>query len=323
MIGKRELLAQLGHKLGLGWLIGLWPTLPLLISINYHRIGDASAAAYDSDLFSATQDQFDEQMAFLQKRFDIVTLEEAIAIVDGAAPLGRCCILVTFDDGYRDNYELAFPVLRARRVPAVFFLPTSFVGTSRLPWWDEIAYLIKQSRRRDREAAASTAEAIRMYKELRPSEADVFLDQLAETSGVNRLRQAPARLFLNWDEAAEMLRAGMAIGSHAHSHNILSRLSEQDQFNELMESRRILEERLGHTVTSLAYPVGTADAFNAASREAARQAGYRIAFSYFGGFNRPGACDRFNICRVGIGPSSRARFEMQTALAAVTGSFWL
>ena len=54
-------------------------------------------------------------------------------------------MLITFDDGYRDNYTLAFPILRKHGVQAVFFLPTAFIGTGKLPWWDVIAYIIKHS----------------------------------------------------------------------------------------------------------------------------------------------------------------------------------
>jgi peptidoglycan/xylan/chitin deacetylase (PgdA/CDA1 family) len=57
-------------------------------------------------------------------------------------------VLITFDDGYLDNYEIAFPILRSHVVQGVFFLATSMVGSCQVPWWDHIAYLMKTARRR-------------------------------------------------------------------------------------------------------------------------------------------------------------------------------
>ncbi len=115
-----------------------------LIILNYHRIGNADETPFDSGVFSATAEQFDSQITYLKRRFHMTTLEEALAMLGGDAPL-RTSVLVTLDDGYLDNYTLAFPILRSHGVQAVFFLPTAFVGTGKLPWWDVIAYIIKHS----------------------------------------------------------------------------------------------------------------------------------------------------------------------------------
>jgi peptidoglycan/xylan/chitin deacetylase (PgdA/CDA1 family) len=63
----------------------------------------------------------------------MATLEEALAMLDGEAPRGTS-VLITLDDGYLHNYTLAFPILRRHGVQSVFFLPTAFVGTGKLPW---------------------------------------------------------------------------------------------------------------------------------------------------------------------------------------------
>ena len=88
---------------------------------------------------------------------------------------------------------------------------------------------------------------------------------------------------------------------HTHTHPVLSRLAEPDQWSELVESKRILGSELGEEVTALAYPVGTSDSFTSVTKKLAETAGYRVAFSYCGGINRPGRFDRFAIPRMCAG----------------------
>src|SRR5580658_6908786 len=144
MRGKRELLARLCYKAGLTRVLEALPQRRTLIILNYHRIGNAEETLFDSGVFSATAEQFDSHIAYLKRRFHMATLEEVFAIVGGGALRGPS-VLITFDDGYLDNYTLAFPILRTHGVEAVFFLPTAFIGTGKLPWWDVIAYMIKRS----------------------------------------------------------------------------------------------------------------------------------------------------------------------------------
>ena len=144
MRGKRELLASFSSRTGLTRVLETLPHRRALIILNYHRIGNADETPFDSGVFSATAEQFDLQIAYLKRRFHIASLEEVFAMMDGDTPQATS-VLITFDDGYRDNYTLAFPILRSNGVQAVFFLPTAFIGTGKLPWWDIIAYIIKRS----------------------------------------------------------------------------------------------------------------------------------------------------------------------------------
>jgi peptidoglycan/xylan/chitin deacetylase (PgdA/CDA1 family) len=123
------------------------PQYPQLSILNYHRIGDSVATPYDPSVFSTTAEEFDEQVAFLRGEFFMPALGEALAILDGQ-PVGRPAVLVTFDDGYRDNFEIAFPILRRHGATTVFFLTTSFVEGGVLPWWDSIAWTLRNAARR-------------------------------------------------------------------------------------------------------------------------------------------------------------------------------
>jgi peptidoglycan/xylan/chitin deacetylase (PgdA/CDA1 family) len=111
---------------------------------------------------------------------------------------------------------------------------------------------------------------------------------------------AKESLFMTWDEARKMHADGMDIGSHSHTHRILSHLSLSEQDMELRNSKAILERELGETVPSIAYPVGAHDSFTPDTERLANDAGYRVAFSFINGINRTGSMPRFALRRIAV-----------------------
>jgi peptidoglycan/xylan/chitin deacetylase (PgdA/CDA1 family) len=336
--GKHELLAR-----GLFWsgatvLTQKLPERDLLLVLNYHRIGAPDGDSFDPGVFSASCDQLYEQIAYLKRRVSLVTLQEAMAFVEGAdrtAP-GRCRVLITFDDGYLDNYQVAFPILKSLGVQGVFFLVTSLVGSTHVPWWEHIAYVLRTAQQRSfvlrypvdlavgldtKGFTQSLNEVLGLYK--KPSNTDPvrFISELQQEA---KGEEPPRRIrrFLDWSEAREMARGGMAIGSHTHSHPVLTQLGPEQQLFELGQSRQLLSSELGIQAEALAYPVGARASFSDGTQQIARDAGYRIAFSAHGGTNLPGATRRYDVKRVGIDDQSWTRFKVQTAMCRFTGSYW-
>jgi peptidoglycan/xylan/chitin deacetylase (PgdA/CDA1 family) len=311
------------------------PKRRALIVLNYHRIGNTHESLYDPDTFSATTEELERQIVYLKRRFHIATLEETMAIAEGRSPR-TASVLITFDDGYLDNYTVAFPLLRLHGVQGVFFLPTSFIGTNHLPWWDLIAYTIRHSRAEvvrlnypepgifDLSGSGkllSTRKILQLYKHPDMLDQDRFFRELKVACGYVGPPNMD-RCFLNWQEAREMQQAGMAFGSHTHRHEILSKLSAAEEREELSRSRQILERELGGRVEALAYPVGLRHTFCARTQQALRDSGYRAAFSFYGGVNQPGRIDPLEIRRFGVGDQSHARLRLQTTLGALTGAWW-
>jgi peptidoglycan/xylan/chitin deacetylase (PgdA/CDA1 family) len=336
--GKRELLARGLLWSGASFLLSQLPARDSLVVLNYHRIGNAEDDLFDPGVFEATAEQLDDQISYLKRHVSLVTLDEAVAFVhgDGNGNTRRCRVLITFDDGYLDNYTTAFPILRSHGVQGVFFLVTSFVGSGHVPWWDHIAYLVKTAQNRrftlrypdtlavdlDGDGVTASLRAVlRLYKKPQNSDPTRFIRELAEAAQGAEL-PGTLRRFLNWDEAGEMIQGGMAIGSHTHSHDVLSQLDPDRQYEELARSRAILQEKLGTGVEALAYPVGARSSFTAETQQAARTAGYRAAFSYHGGTNLPGKTVVYNVSRIPMGDGSWDRFRVQTAVSRATGSYW-
>ncbi len=331
MKGKRELLAVLCAKSGMTRVLERLLRRDALLVLNYHRVGDAEKTPYDSGTFGPTAEQFDWEIGYLKSRFACVNLEEALAMITGKVPV-RSSLLITFDDGYLDNYQVAFPILRAHGVPATFFLPTDFINTQRVPWWDTIAYIVKHSRNDsfkvhypdaaefhlDRRHPSSTVfQILRFCSDHATTDYAPLVDELETACDCARPVAGNERCFLNWDEAREMQAAGMSFGSHTHNHEVLSGLSPERQVFELTESRAILERELGRTIDSLAYPVGRPYTFNADTLAALKMAGYRAAFSFYGGLNLRENVNLLDIRREDCHSSSTALFRLETTLAAV------
>jgi len=214
MPAKRDIAAACARYSGLTRLLGLLPGKPVLAVLNYHRIGNASECPYDSGVFSATCDELDDQIRFLKKRVRLVALNEAIEIAETQRLRGPA-VLLTFDDGYLDNYQLALPILSAHGVQAVFFLPASFIGTNRIPWWDAIAFIVKRSRHPrfllsypaprefDLEAGGvvrAVRTALNLYTSPATQDGERFIGALEEACGVARPDGAQ-RCFMSWEEA--------------------------------------------------------------------------------------------------------------------------
>jgi peptidoglycan/xylan/chitin deacetylase (PgdA/CDA1 family) len=331
---KREIVATCSAATGVTRLIESLPHRSSLLILNYHRIGEASETPYDPELFSCTAAEFDWQVGYLASRFPIVTLHEALEIVhDGVKP-ARTVVLLTFDDGYRDNYDAAYPILRKHQASATFFLPTAFIGTGTLPWWDRIAYIVKRSTKRQialsypsqREFDLSPAHRddsvvriLSMFRGQDTTDTERFIKELEQACESAGPSDAAERCFMNWEEAREMQNGGMCFGSHTHTHPILSKLSADQQFAELRTSRDILERELGGPVDTLAYPVGGRGEFGADTFDALRRAQYRTAFSFYSGINYAGDIQPFDVLRNGVDSETRPLFRLRTALRTATG----
>jgi peptidoglycan/xylan/chitin deacetylase (PgdA/CDA1 family) len=314
------------------------PVRNSLMVLDYHRIGDAEADAFDPGVFSATGERFDDQISYLKRKYTLVTLDEALAPAartsNGKTRRGR--VLITFDDGYRDNYDIAFPILRSHGVQGVFFLCTDMVGSNSVPWWDRVASLMRTARvrrftlRYPQELAVDLDQVgfnknlravLNEYKRSENSDKVRFFSELKDAMQGEEV-PVTSRRFLSWAEAGEMIRGGMAIGSHTVSHPILSQLPPERQFEELSNSRAILKSQLGIEADVFAYPVGSEHSFSAVTQKLVKEAGYRAAFSYYGGTNPPGTINPYDIKRVRVEFQSLARFRVQMGVCRLTGKCW-
>jgi peptidoglycan/xylan/chitin deacetylase (PgdA/CDA1 family) len=287
---------------------------PALFVFNYHRVGNREECGFNRCLFSCTVEQFREQLAVLKDRFDIVTVDRLANFARQGYAGGRPLGLVTFDDGYADNFRLAFPVLKQMDIPAVFFLPTEYIGARRLLWSDTIAWMLRNSRHSTIALPYAhepySLAADRLEPNIREILRHVRRGEVPIDEQVDRIRQVcggvcPSAnnnwpLFMTWEQVREMRSAGMDIGSHTHSHTPLARLSADRQRAELMDSRAVLEGELREPIRAVAYPVGDHTAYTAETCRIAREVGYELGFNFRRHANRFPVHEALDIGRLAV-----------------------
>lgn len=287
-----------------------------LVTLNYHRFGDPTQSAVDTGVYSATAESFEAQIRYLKKHCDLIGLADLPDVLHKGS--SRRAVLLTIDDGYRDNYEVAYPILKQHQVPAVIFLATGFLDQPRVAWWDEISWMVRQTRVEaarlpDRwkvqplqlssaNRAAVLSCLLNLVKTLAPKDMAQLLNDLAESLQTGRApvtdQTAP---WMTWEMVREMRQNGIAFGGHTVTHPILAFCSAEQQRSEIFGCKARIEQELGETVEAFTYPVGMRNSFNSQTIDLVQEAGYRWAFGFYSGYTVP-TCNPYDLRRVAIHP---------------------
>jgi peptidoglycan/xylan/chitin deacetylase (PgdA/CDA1 family) len=272
-----------------------------LIVFNYHRIAPEAAftTPFDEGVFGPPPSVFEQQIAWLKRNTRLLSEPELIDIIDAGKYPSDPCAMITFDDGYLDNYTLAYPILKRHAAPATFFIPTHLIEARRVGWWDAIAYLVKKAGAYAGQDRGKIMQALyeKMKRDPAGETADLVERLAADCGEPLPDPQLQSAQLMTWDHIREMSR-DMAIGAHGHTHTVLATLDAAGQRHELVVSKSTLEREIGRPVRSVAYPVGGREHFTPETEKAAEACGYRAAFSFATGTNEWPAMNRFAIARV-------------------------
>jgi peptidoglycan/xylan/chitin deacetylase (PgdA/CDA1 family) len=204
-------------------------------------------------------------------------------------------VLVTFDDGYRNNAIVAAPLLKRKGIPALFFLASGYVESNLVLWPDEVFARIcawtaptldgpnGKAHRIPQDPSERAMLALALVEECKDSSAahrDDFLAYLArDTPDFDPHQDADAQSFMTWDDVRTLAAAGFDLGSHTVTHPILRSLSPEDLRRELRESRAAIEAQTGRPCKALAYPNGRARDISGRVLAETAAAGYDYAFT--------------------------------------------
>jgi peptidoglycan/xylan/chitin deacetylase (PgdA/CDA1 family) len=225
------------------------------------------------------------------------------------APPRAVCI--TFDDGYRDNYENAFPVLRKFGLCATVFLATGSIESGKPLWYD----LVFDSFRRSSvdsivlgengyrlgtvaEKRVALDGILRNLRRLSTAERD---EKILKLLSALKVDASACRGYekLGWREIEEMCRGGIRFGAHTVTHPILTSIPLQDAIDEIRNSRRTIEDRLGTPVRTFAYPNGGKEDFSETVKRLLKEEGFVAAVTTLQG-NNDGGTDPLELRRYGI-----------------------
>jgi peptidoglycan/xylan/chitin deacetylase (PgdA/CDA1 family) len=317
-LSKRRLAsALLGSRIGQRmWARPVWADTVRILA--YHRVLDEKSRgfAFDHELVSASRALFRDQLRFVRDNFNVIGFEDLARAEDAGRPWPERGVVITFDDGYRDNYTHAYPILRELNLPATIFLTTGHIGRSSLFWWDLVVYCIKRTSlesvtfeeispqpmplwsKKKRRAAM---EAVLAWLKSVPEESkQAFLSRYCDKLGVILPSDVADGMHLSWDEVREMAAHGVSFGSHTVTHPILARVTAEQLKREVVESRQTIERELGKTPISFSYPVGDSPNFNQMVEKSVAEGGFRYAVSYEEGIADAHISDRYALPRLHV-----------------------
>lgn len=275
--------------------------------LQYHRVNDG-----ESRIFPGTPVQvFEKQMEGISRYYSVYPLEELVerAIHDDIPPRA---VAITFDDGYKDNYQNAFPVLKRLGLPATIFLTTGVIGSQFCIWHDRLFCAFEETPVSEvaigkiRYPIGTLSEkeiAVKAFREyLRKyhySRWDDLLQQLCADLRIKSVACGEPFQKLSWSDIELMGRSGITFGAHTVSHPILTALSLSEARNEILASKETIEKRLGTPVRLFAYPNGTSGDFNEPIKDILKEAGFLGAVTTLWGVNGT-STDPFELKRISL-----------------------
>lgn len=294
---SRRLIANSLYYSGLLWLVVAIRFHRKAFVLMYHRVLPPGADTFSADSIVVHPETFARQMAFLRRYFRVLSVAELAEHLEAGRGLPSRSCVVTFDDGWRDNFDHALPILREQNVPAVIFVATDYIGTNDCFWQERLSRLFFNAVRAGGEARGiaeqslgspglserSVSDQRRLIRDAvdalknRPeAEIQAVEERLRKSLGDSAKGLGEDR-FMDWDQVAALTKGTrVSVGSHGCSHTPMTKLPSERAAVELEQSGKRIAAVVGSPTQSIAYPNGN---HNETVLRLTRAAGYRIGFS--------------------------------------------
>jgi len=266
-----------------------------LLIIAYHSICERDNCP---SLFTHLPvDIFRNHLIFLRKHYNIISLNDLISIRIGEKPIPKRAALITFDDGFMNNYKNAFQLLKEFNTPAVIFLVTNYIGSNELLWFDDLYLLlgnaysngvsireIEKIFYKENLPAKNTSQLYSiislMLKYTSPEERSKKIEELRNKVGPYNGTVAENFKLLNWEQIHEMKNSGLIeFGVHTATHRIFSQLSENEWEKEIIAPKKLISNKLNCNTSAFCYPNGIPDVdFTFLQEEYLKRAGFVCSF---------------------------------------------
>ncbi len=275
--------------------------------LRYHRIGEEEDALFDR----IPVRRFKRQMELLLEHFSVFPLEELVLSAQRNDVPPRA-VAVTFDDGYRDNYEFAYPILKNLGIPATIFLTTGPIDGNGMLWHERVITFFREyscgtvwlnGTTVDISDATRKSSVVHQLleklKTMDPASRDHAINDLFEGNEKIGTPMIQRRTMLNWDEIREMAAGNITFGAHTVTHPILTLVPRESVEREIIESRERIEECTGRRVISFAYPNGRKGDFDSDIKKLLMSLGFLCAVTTIWGNNYHNE-DPFELRRIAL-----------------------
>jgi peptidoglycan/xylan/chitin deacetylase (PgdA/CDA1 family) len=296
------------HTLYYLGLLQLWQSIVTrrkAVVLMYHRVlsSEERRRTASHPGIVVDRDTFARQMHVLKRRFVVLSVDEFAARMQRRLPFDNSSCLITFDDGWRDNFTNALPILRELRLPALIFLPVSYIGRRRLFWQEMLTHLlvrvvhevrqapVRQDRFRallapvglesvinltDDDPRLSIIGAVGTRKMVPASVLEKLSAALAAELGVALDELDDTDSFMDWTQVAAMAQQGVAFGGHGAEHYLLTEVPADQAQADIRTSKEVIDRTFAGTVPTFSYPNGS---WSPELAERVKCSGYRLAFT--------------------------------------------
>lgn len=231
---------------------------------------------------------FDKSIKTLKKHFDFIKLETLYEHIIDGKPLSKASIVLTFDDGFRDNYTNGLPIFKKHNISAMVYLVYNSIEQQILPWSQRLGYALKNTKNENivfRYNAFSFQSALK--SERTRLAAFNKLSNFFQVSGFedreNMICQIetqlkvdpPKDMMLTWEMINEMRDYGIEFGAHTLSHPLLANIDTSEAKHEIIQSKNQIEQKIGLPINHFAFPAGS---MNDTLRNFVKERGFKTSF---------------------------------------------
>jgi peptidoglycan/xylan/chitin deacetylase (PgdA/CDA1 family) len=286
-----------------------------LSTLIFHRVLDEPDPLHPGEV---TRDDFKRVLSWVREQYNVISSADAVAgLKSGRLPARP--LVITFDDGYADNHDLAAPILLEMGLPATFFVASGYLDGGRM-FNDTVAAAVGECSAKEldltalelgRYALLTTEDRRRALSKILTQVKALPVDRRTDvTEKIARAAKvvAPEALMMTSGQVASLHRSGFEIGGHTWMHPILARLDGSAARAEIQKGRQRLEEIIGSKVRFFAYPNGRpGEDFTPQTVALVREVGFEAAFTTTPGV-AVGGSDLFQLPRFTPWDRSRIRF---------------
>lgn len=296
-------------------------TLTILL---YHGVTDVASEGIEN--YSSKhikRSEFISQMSFIKDNCSVLTMDEVVLHHVHKKPFSRNAVAVTFDDGFKNNFSVAMPILNDFNIPATFYICSGIIGTNRMFWVDALEDCINRCKKdriiikldkktetfilKGNNYRIGALERIKNFcKRVRNSEKNRIVTAVSKITGIEpTIKFSKNYQKMDWDDVKYLSQNKLfTIGSHSLRHDVLSKLSKKIIKKEILDSITEIEKRLNYEVRHYSYPEGQAGDYNHEIINWLKECGIVCCPSARDGVNNLGT-DLFHLKRIMVGFHNR------------------
>ena len=261
------------------------------VVLLYHRVTNLQ---FDPQLLAVSPKNFDSHLRFLNKKYNLITIEELVEYLTTNKRIPKNSVAITFDDGYADNYLEAIPILEKHSSQALFYIMSGNLNTANEYWWDKVERIFYFSSNTPSENSLCIDEKefdfsnwsnfkrdiiynelLPLFRRMNSQKRDNYINQLGEIFNIVSNRESHRSL--TFDELKLMsLSESAIIACHTDLHPSLASLSYDEQKNEILSSKNKIEEIINKPVVHFSFPFGTISDYNEDTLKICKELNFKI-----------------------------------------------